>query len=357
MSFITKELKSLSRNWRVKLLAQNTIGLLPGNIGFRMNERLTRFVRGGMEERQDLPRRFLKGLENIDFIRSTMGGFTIRDKTVLELGTGWHGVDLVIFHLLGAKTIITIDHHAHLTHDNLVLSIKALFENKDVLSRLTTLGGLPERISSLEAQIAQPDSLTALLKLLSVDYKIVTSAQYKNLAIEHESVDLFYSYSVLQRIPEPHLQDLLRVVSELMSDDAVAFHVTDQKDINSQGHVDTGLWGLDYLRHSERVFHLFLSPRFSSQNRLRESDFLKLFDGAGIPPVHVTGFCLQSDIDRLKTFEVAKRFEGKTLEDLATRRSRIVSRKGPLAPSAELKHKLTYLLETIASRSESSGLI
>ncbi len=251
MSFVTNTLKTFARDWRVKLAVQNTLGLLPGSAGFRMNELLTQFVRGGIQSRHDSNARFVKGIDNVSLVQSSVEGFTLNGKTVLELGTGWHGVDLVIFHLLGAKSIITIDHYPHLTYANLISTIETLLGNPQVLNRLRGLNVSPDRISFLGESVGQTSSLTELLKLLAVDYQIVRSAWYKHLSLRQQPIDFFYSESVLQRIPIQHLRDLFRIVSGCLSGDGVAFHRTDQKDINSQRHVDTDLWALDYLRYSE----------------------------------------------------------------------------------------------------------
>ena len=342
MSLITNKLKALARDWRVKIAIQNTLSLLPGNAGFRINEQITQFVRGSMEARIESKKRFLKGIDNIHLIRNNVEEFNLKDRTILELGTGWHGVDLVIFYLLGAKNIITIDHYPHLTLAYMVSTIETLLNNSDVVSRLIELGLLPDRVSVLEASIAQASSLAELLKSLEIDYQIVTSAEYKYLTIKQQPVDFFYSESILHRLPVKHLQDLLQVVSGCLSNDAVIFHRTDQSDINAQRHVDTELWALNYLRYSEWFFNLFMSGKFNSQNRLRESDFLQLLDESGMSPIYLESHCRKDDMDRLRNFKVARRFKDKTIEDLSVKHSKIVCKKRLASGVVDLKREVIY---------------
>jgi hypothetical protein len=344
VAFLTQTLKRVAHHWRVKLFVQNTIGLIPGKAGFKLNEILTQFVRGGIEDREDLAARFLKGIDNLRLIRSKIDDFGLDDKTILELGTGWHGVDPVIFHLIGASDIVTVDHHPHLTHDNLKATIKALFENPDLLALIQDMGAAPDRISTLKESADRTSSLPELLRCLSVDYRIVTSSEYAQLTFE-KPIDFFYSESVIHRVPADHLEDLFRVVGNRLGDGAVIFHRTDQSDINAQSHVDTELWALDFLRHREWVYNHFYSSRFNSQNRLRESDFLRLLDASGMSPVYVDSYLLRSDVDKLANFDVAPRFSDKTLDDLAVRHSKMICRKIDAPQSVGMRRNVIYLGE------------
>ncbi len=96
--------KKVARDWRIKLLAQNLIGLLPGTLGFQLNESFVRLVRGGVGSRVDAPKRIIKGLENMALLYDKTE-FTLSGKTVLEVGTGWHGIDLITFYLFFLKSI------------------------------------------------------------------------------------------------------------------------------------------------------------------------------------------------------------------------------------------------------------
>ncbi len=339
MSLIAGKLKSLAHNWRVKLAVQNTLSFLPRNAGFKTNDLLTQFTRRDIGDRLDIKARFIKGINNINLLYVHANGFTLKDKTILELGTGWHGIDLVIFYLLGARNIITIDHHPHLTLANIVSSI-AFLKNPECIRCLGELALVPERVSLLEASVIQASSLSELLKLLAIDYRIVASAEYKHLTINQRPVHFFYSESVLQRIPEKHLQDLFHVVSSNLSNDALIFHRTDQKDINAQKHVDTQLWALNYLQYSELFFNFFLSNKFNTQNRLRESDFIQLLGESGMIPIYLESYCRKDDIDKLRKFKVARRFKDKTTEDLSFRSSKIICRKRLHPSFVDLKHKI-----------------
>jgi hypothetical protein len=192
-----------------------------------------------------------------------------------------------------------------------------------VIDKLREAGLVEDRLTMLRKSIDQAASLEKLLKILLTDYRIVTSRQYKDLALG-KSVDLFYSESILQRIPTQNLEDLFQNISSQLSDEGAVFHRTDQKDINAQSHVDQGLWDFHYLRYSDWFFNLFMSGKFNSQNRLRETDFLQLLEESGMFPVFAESHFSKTDLEKLKDFRVARRFQGKTLEDLAVKHSKII---------------------------------
>ena len=320
-------------------MIQKTMSLLPRNLGFRINEKLVLLVRGGVESRQDLSIRFQKGVENLQLIKAKLDSFSLNNKTALEIGTGWHGVDLVIFHLMGVRQIITIDQHHHLNNENLVATIKTL-KNPQCYKLLLDAGAIPERINELLRFVETKAELQSLLTFMNINYLILQSQQYKNLHLGEEKIDFFYSESVLHRIPEADLHDLLNTVSRHLSDNAISFHRTDQKDINAQDHVDKGLWPLHYLKYNELIYTLFFSRRFNSQNRLRESDFITLFEKSGMTLVFTESFYRKNDIERLRGHKIATRFKNKSIEDLAILYSKIISIKNPSTKTNEYQRKL-----------------
>jgi len=246
------------------------------------------------------------------------------DKSVVELGTGWHGADLILFYLLGARRIVTIDHHSHLKLPFILEHVKYL-RDAEVYNLLVEKGLLIDRLAYLEKLAVSVATLNELLDGLNIQYEIVSSKNYKNL--KFEKVDLFYSQSVLHRIPAFHLKDLFSNISKSMVEGGIVFNRTDQADINALGHADSELWALNYLKYSDFYFNNILSCRFNSQNRLRESDFLKIFINEGMQPIFIESYVLDSDLSRLRNMKLASRFSSRPLEDVAIRSSLMVCKK------------------------------
>jgi hypothetical protein len=324
VSSTARILGELARDWRVKVAIQNVLAVLPGTLGFKANEACVRLLRGYVDK-TDTNRRIEKGISNLALIQRETG-VSFVDVSVLEVGTGWHGIDLVLFSLVGAKHIYTVDHHQHLTLQSIQSHTPAILSPQS-LERLSELApGVTERAAALDWK--KWGTLPEALRQLNVTALVSRSCLTNRLDIPSASIDVFYSDSVLHRIPEGDLALLLQDVGQrLLRSGGVCFHRTDQCDINSQSHIDQSLWRLAYLKYPDWFFDRIISGRFNSQNRLRESDFIKLLESSEVRVIFKESVMHKEDLERMETFRVAKRFRGKSLEDLATVRSTLVGRK------------------------------
>ena len=81
----------------------------------------------------DCLERIDKGLDNLAMIRK-LTGFDPENKRILEVGTGRHGIDCLIFYVLGAEAISTFDHVLHLEKDIMASAIEPLLGRLDDIS-------------------------------------------------------------------------------------------------------------------------------------------------------------------------------------------------------------------------------
>lgn len=319
-------LQVLAADWRVKVAVQNVIGLVPGSLGFSLNEWLAGKLKGSVEQRIDLRGRLGLTFDALRVLRDKCG-VSLEGAAVLELGTGWHGIDPLVFFLLGAKSIVTVDHHEHLSL-GAIRAKAAMLAEKDILLSLEEFG----RASVIRARIAQlmqlceaDVDLRTFLAHLNARYEIRKSCSVLDLNIRPKSIDVFYSSSVLQRIPEADLRrNVSFIAQQLLSERAVVFHLTDQRDVNSLN--DPSLWHLDYLRFEEPFFRYFVSGRFNTQNRLREADFVEIFQSTGIRVEYIKSVRSAKDIVRLRSVKLGRRFAAYPIEELATYHSHIAGR-------------------------------
>ncbi len=209
MASPAKLLGELVHDWRVKVAVQNILGALPGSLGFKANEACVRLLRGYVD-RTDPAKRTAKGIANLALIQRETG-ISFHDMIVLEVGTGWHGIDLVLFNLVGARHIHTVDHHRHLTLQSLQMHMPEILAPRylEQLSELTP--DVRHRAAALNWK--EWVTLSDALRDLSVTLWISRSCLTNHLDIPRESIDLFYSDSVLHRIPENDLASLLQDVA------------------------------------------------------------------------------------------------------------------------------------------------
>ncbi|MYB32456.1 MAG: class I SAM-dependent methyltransferase [Acidobacteria bacterium] len=236
--------------------------------------------------------------------------------TVVEQGTGWLGFDLVLFHLAGARRIVTYDTMPWLRADLLRRNAEVLAGSTDIVKRWrgTVPGDVEGRAECLRASLDAP--LDILLKRLGVTVRVTRSMDRSEIGAA--SVDLFYSDSVLQFVDGRDLRALVREARRFLKPSGRCFHVVDCRD--SQAQHDRRIPPLAYLAWPEPLWNLLTSRYLNYQNRWRMAEFVALFEGAGFRVSTVNPVARAEEIEyaRCRLARVA-RFRGMSPEEVATR--------------------------------------
>lgn len=312
-------MKHLRKYWVVRALGQKMISFLPGKAGFALNEVVTQYFRGNMTDRVNTPHRMEYGIHTLSLLQKYTH-VDFRESRVLEWGTGWHGIDIIIFFLLGAKQIFTLDHNDHLKHTNFLSQIKMLDKHGLIEKLLDRFPGegIGTRWTNLIDRARRTTDLETLLHSMNIKYHV--HRQYVNpdrFDLPEHGLDIFYSNSVLQRIPKEKLdRGLQRIGKKYMKAGGVFYHGVDQSDIYAIKHIDRERFRLAYLQYNEFLFEHLLSCRFNYQNRLRESDYMTIFSKAGFNPVYMESYYTRDDLLRLDQTKLARPFRNKSRLDL-----------------------------------------
>jgi hypothetical protein len=277
-----------------------------------------------------LARRIQKGLNNLDMLRQTTG-FHPHGKTVLEFGTGSVGVDPVLWALLGARAIYTVDHVYQLGP-----ALPTVVEHVEpYLAQMTPwVDGDMQILQQRLACLRQAKTAQTLLQQMRVTYLDFPEV----LTCEFPPIDLFYSESNLQRIPLRQLDPLLHAVQRALSSTACSFHRIDCRDILVQAlrhQHDARRWRLAYLQYPQWVWRLMCSERYNSQNRLRACQFVDMLRQIGLPPVYVETYTYRDDVSRCQTMRAAASFQHMRPEELAVSHARVVGLRGWNRPPME----------------------
>ena len=198
-------------------------------------------------------------------------------ETVVEQGTGWLGFDLVLFHLAGARRIVTCDTMPWLRTDLLRRNAEVLADAADIVKgwRGTVPGDVGERAEGLRANLDAPRDI--LLRRLGVSVRVTRSMVRSEIG--SASVDLFYSDSVLQFVDGRDLTVLVREARRFLKPSGSCFHVVDCFD--SHARHDPRIPPLAYLAWPEPVWNLLTSRYLNYQNRWRMPQFVKLLEREG----------------------------------------------------------------------------
>ena len=252
---------------------------------------------------------------------------------VVEQGTGWHGLDLVLFHLAGADRILTYDTTPWLREEILRRVARTLVSSTPVVKRWrgTDSGVVDERAERLERNLEAP--WPALLQSLGITVRVTRSMDRSEMSeSDPHSVDLFYSDSTLQFVAPGDLETLIRQSRRFLKASGLSFHVVDCSDLHAQR--DPRIPRLAYLTYPEHVWNLMTSRYLNYQNRLRMPQFADMFQRHGLTCRVLNPVVEAEDVDYAQRRLVNDaRFEGMSVDDIATR-SFCLTSFGPAAPPA-----------------------
>jgi hypothetical protein len=188
-------------------------------------------------------------------------------EVVHEQGTGWHGIDLVVFHMLGLR-VFTTDVRDLLNYDLLKSVVRVLNEN------VKEYESYRSQIEFLASQTHL--SREAFCEAMGVVYYVGDDFSFPNV----EQVDLFYSDSVAQRMKKEDLAKYLANSRKVGSDNCRHYHRVDCNDFLSIGRKDV-VPPFYYLTVSESFWEFITSKKLNYQNRLRMFEYLEMFEEHG----------------------------------------------------------------------------
>lgn len=204
-------------------------------------------------------------------------GFDIKGKTVLEVGTG-HMVDLPTgLWLCGAERVITVDLNPYLSRSLVAKARSIVRKNADRVVKM--FGGeddqqFRKRLAILIGTKVPDDRL---LSEMNIDY--IAPADAANLSLPAESVDLHVSHTVMEHIPPDVISAILREAKRVLRRGGLLIHNIDPSD--HFAHDDPSISRINFLRFTEAEWNKWAGNRFMYHNRLRASDYVRLFEDSG----------------------------------------------------------------------------
>lgn len=311
-------------NWRLKAAIQNAIAMLPGPLSQRVYYAMQRRF-GGLRA-ISVEDKLRQGVEIA--ARAAANGQAVAGAAVLEVGTGRRLNLPISLWLQGAASVVSVDLNAYLRAELVHEDLRQIRDERDRVEALFGPALRPERLQALVA-LADDFQLDRLLATCAIRYAAPGDASALDLA--EDSIDLHVSYEVLEHIPGPVLEAILREGNRVVRPGGLFVHRIDFSD--HFAHADPGISAINFLKFSDAQFHRLAGNRFMYMNRLRLDDFVELYARSG----HVLAEVLAApDPDTLRLLEghglaVHDRFAGKSLQTLATLAAWICSRTAATA--------------------------
>lgn len=237
-------------------------------------------INSGVADIEFIKRRIEKGIENIKAIQRSGESF----HSIIEFGTGSHGIDIVLFRLMGADKITTVDINNHLDFSWLT-STECLNSLRVATKELPVNDGKSNEKLLQKLKEVAPDRDQVLGVL---NCKFLNFEDMENKSHFYGPYDLWYSESNLQRIPIKKILSYFEVVIKQLRAGGVAFHRVDFGDIFTQPHWPfyiENLGRFDFLSYGNLFWGLINRESYGSQNRLRSLQVESMFEALGLIPI------------------------------------------------------------------------
>lgn len=308
-------------HWLIKSAIQRAISLLPASHWW--NEQFQTRVTRSLDLTDS---RFEGRLEHCQLHLQHVREFRpdLRDRfTVLEIGTGWFPVVPVGLFLCGAGEIWTFD-IAPLVKAGRVRAMLRKFSDYARLGRLSSFlpEVRPERLAALDRVLGQTGtSGVEMLEGLGIH---ACTREAQNTGLPAASIDFFTSTGVLEYIPPGVLRQILDECHRVGREGALQSHYLNLVDQFS--YFDRSITPFNFLKYSPRIWGYLNSP-LTWQNRLRVSDFRKIFREHRFDVIKESN--TPGDASQLRSTQIAPEFKEYAEEDLLVLFSWLAARRVP----------------------------
>ncbi len=245
------------------------------------------------------------GLHQIGLLRAA--GANLRGD-VLEIGSGWMPIVPLLFHAAGARKLILTD-------------VRRLLDDATVV-RATALVRKHAAMVASELGLSEAALSSRLDEPLNYEYRV----PWEPSALPDASIDVVVSRTVLEHIPAALLQRYMGEFARIIRPGGAMCHNIDNSD--HWEHIDKRIGRLNFLRYDDGWFWRAANVGLY-QNRLRHSDYQRLFERAGWVSLIAEGEPDERALQSLRELPLSDVFARHDRRDLAILSSNFVLGRRP----------------------------
>jgi SAM-dependent methyltransferase len=197
--------------------------------------------------------------------------------TILDIGTGWHHHDSILLYLYGGNYkiyLFDVEDKARLPY------LKTYFEHLlNMLDELEQEIGLDKKTAREKLQyLLTLNSREEIYRACNFELCITTKTDTPFLP--EGSVDYMLSNCVLTHIPPAIVEPELRALRRMLKPTGVMYMMIGHDDHWS--FHDSSMNRFNYYRYSDKLYHALFDTKFEYQNRMVKSEWLPIFQRAGL---------------------------------------------------------------------------
>jgi SAM-dependent methyltransferase len=253
-------------------------------------------------------------------------GEDVKDRRTVEIGTGWAPVVPLLFWAYGQGQCDTFDVAPLLKLDLVMKTIAQMAERSSKISAAAVdpdhRREIEQRLNHLGQELVRTGEPNEILQSCNIHYHAPSDAAQTGLP--NQSVDLVFSNTVLEHVPLPEVDLLLRESARILRRDGFMVHLIDPGDHFS--HTDGSVSAINFLRFSEDEFAKY-NTAFMYQNRLRASEWRDLIEHHQFEIVHWRTTVDSRSLRQLPSFPLNASFSHFASEDLCTTGIWVVARR------------------------------
>jgi hypothetical protein len=298
------------QSWKIKALITALISVLPGNIKIFQFLQLKygRLISDPFEQ-LDAAAEILKNLNELQ--RSA-----VEFPQIFEIGTGHEPLFPISWYLCGSGPIVTVDLHRRINLEIFKMSLNKIAQNPGKIfttfDRIVNVNLLKERFDTL---VKYKDDPLSLMEMANIVYLAPYDAT--KTGFNDNTFDIHFSNNVFEHIPPETLNQILTEGKRVLKSNGIAIHKIDESD--HFAHTDRSITSINFLQFSKKVWKLIGGNQYSYHNRLRQTDFMKIFQTNNFKVLSkISKIDEKAKIERLNGFKVHKDYSKYAPDDLCT---------------------------------------
>lgn len=196
--------------------------------------------------------------------------------TALEIGTGYSLISAIVLHLIGFKTVITVDITNDITFSTLAKQLVYL-KDPQLINSIKTISSFNK--SEINAKIRLGLNTTNMNEILNIFHiTYVAPYNFDKLSEISKSYDYICSQVVLEHVHPKKLEDLFRYTKKHLKKEGFAVHTINFIDhfANPGIFEDTSISEFNFLKYSDKTWDFWAGNSIAYTNRLSHMYYIYL---------------------------------------------------------------------------------